>query len=154
MEVTTSVVFHIVFVKILSNHFLDAVLYHLICNMRMSHHHIPDDEAASIRFFLMLVAFLITASKSFSIFLQSKSGSPNRLPNTPAWAKKASTILREYLIYLIYLSVCVHNNTLILRKVGNKRFYFLYLFCITIIYTKMHIFNTHHFTIWLPINIG
>jgi hypothetical protein len=41
--ITTSVVFHIVFVKILSNHFLDAVLDHLIRNMRMTHHnpHFP-----------------------------------------------------------------------------------------------------------------
>ena len=75
--ITTSVVFHIVFVKILSNHFLDAVLDHLICNMRMTHHnpHFP-----------------LAAIKSFSIFLQSKSGSPNRLTNTPTCAKQASTI--------------------------------------------------------------
>ena len=61
---------------------------------------------------------------------------------------------REYFIYLVYLSVRVHNKTLILRKVGNKRFYIFYFFIITIIYTKMHVFDTQHFTIRFPINIG
>ena len=51
----------------------------------------------------------LAASKSFSIFLQSKSGSPNRLPNTPTCAKQASTILREFLIYLIKICICVHT---------------------------------------------
>ena len=54
-------------------------------------------------------SFPLTASKSFSIFLQSKSGSPNRLPNTPTCAKQASTILREFLIYLIKICICVHT---------------------------------------------
>ena len=54
-------------------------------------------------------SFPLTACKSFSIFLQSKSGSPNRLPNTPTCGKQASTILREYLIYLIKICICVHT---------------------------------------------
>ena len=126
-------------------HCPQVLLYLPPVQLRLSESHAQHTSMGKASLHLLLV---VTTLRLPILFHQ---GSSEVLMRSCILPHKSFNLLaryfREYFIYLVYLSVCVHNNTLILRKVGNKRFYIFYFFIITIIYTKMHVFDTQHFTI-------
>lgn len=129
--ITTSVVFHIVFVKILSNHFLDAVLDHLICIFICFITILTSPNSLQVLLYLppgqvrlseslaqhtnmckaSLHYFLIVSSLRLPIFLHQGSGKV--IVGIRKQYHKALQLLthnlQEYLIYFVKICICIHN---------------------------------------------